>query len=131
VKSKHVIESLYADFTPWHELSDFSNKMRTPSGRVIEYVDDPSMIIGTATFKSKNKKVAIIAQQTPSDDAERAKLNYGLVKADGYGLALNMMNYAEKHGLMLHTFIDTVGGDPFEYSAEKLQSWLISYCQAK
>ena len=64
--------------------------------------------------------MAIIAQQTPSNDEERAKFNYGLVKADGYGLCYNMMEYAEDHGLMLNTFIDTVGGDPYEYSAEKL-----------
>ncbi len=131
VKAKHIVESLYTDFIPWYELKDFSPRLLTPTGRVIEFVEDPAVIVGTATFKETGKKVAIIAQQTPSDESERAKLNYGLVKADGYGLAYNMMNYAEKHGLMLHTFIDTVGGDPFEYSASKLQSWLISYCQAK
>ncbi|MGH7808608.1 MAG: carboxyl transferase domain-containing protein [Thermodesulfobacteriota bacterium] len=131
VKSKHIIESLYRDFTPWYELKDFSNKITTPIGKVIEFVDDPAVIIGTATLRSRNKKVAIIAQQTPSNDVERAKFNYGLVKADGYGVSYGMMHYAERHGLMLHTFIDTVGGDPFEYSADKLQSWLISYCQAK
>jgi hypothetical protein len=41
------------------------------------------------------------------------------------------MDYAEKYGLMLHTFIDTVGGDPFAASAAKLQSWLIARCQAR
>ncbi len=131
VKSKHIIESSYSDFIPWHELEGFSDKIKTPTGKIIEFVDDTAVIIGTATLRSRNKKVAIIAQQTPSNDVERSKLNYGLVKADGYGLSYSMMHYAEKHGLMLHTFIDTVGGDPFEYSAEKLQSWLISYCQAK
>ncbi len=131
VKSKHIIEHLYTDFTPWYELPDFCNNIKTPTGRIIDFVDDPAVIIGTAKLRGKNKRVAIIAQQTPSNDMERAKFNYGLVKADGYGLSLSMMNYAEKHGLMLHTFIDTIGGDPFEYSAGKLQSWLISYCQAK
>ncbi|MBI2487679.1 MAG: hypothetical protein HYW01_12185 [Deltaproteobacteria bacterium] len=131
VKSKYIIESLYRDFTPWYELEDFSNKITTPTGKIIEFVDDPAVIIGTATLRSRNKKVAIIAQQTPSNEVERPKFNYGLVKADGYGLSYSMMHYAERHGLMLHTFIDTIGGDPFEYSAEKLQSWLISYCQAK
>ncbi len=131
IKSKHIIDSLYTDFVPWSEIPDFSTKFTAPSGRTIEFVDDPTVIIGTANFNNTNKKVAIIAQQTPTDDSERAKLNYGLVKADGYGLAYNMMLYAEKNGLMLHNHIDTIGGDPFEYSAEKLQSWLISYCQAK
>jgi len=131
IKSKHIIESLYTDFIPWNEISDFSNKFTAPSGRIIEFINDPAVIIGTGRLNNNSKKVAIIAQQTPSDDSERTKLNYGLVKADGYGLAYNMMLYAEKKGLMLHNYIDTIGGDPFEYSAEKLQSWLISYCQAK
>ncbi len=131
VKSKNIIESLYTDFTPWNELDGFSNAMVAPAGKIVEFVDDPAVIIGTAKLKGKNKKVAIIAQQTPSNDVERSKFNYGLVKADGYGLSYNMMQYAERQGLMLHTFVDTIGGDPFEYSAEKLQSWLISYCQSK
>ncbi|HSG30801.1 MAG TPA: carboxyl transferase domain-containing protein [Thermodesulfobacteriota bacterium] len=131
IKSKHVVENLYSDFIPWNELDDFYPYIHAPSGKRIEFQDDPAMIIGTAIFKSTGERVAIVAQQTPSDDSERIKLNFGLVKADGYGLSLNMMEYAERHNIMLHTYVDTIGGDPYEYSAEKLQSWLISYCQAK
>ena len=131
IKSKHVIEYLYEDFVPWHSLPDFRHKIDAPDGSKIELVDDPAVIVGVGTLKGTNQKMAIVAQQTPSNDEERAKFNYGLVKADGYGLSYNMMEYAEDKGLMLNTFIDTVGGDPYEYSAEKLQSWLISYCQSK
>jgi acetyl-CoA carboxylase carboxyl transferase beta subunit len=131
IKSKHIIENLYTDFVPWDELEDFYAFINAPSGKRIEFKDDPAVIVGTAIFKSTNERVAIIAQQTPSDDSERTKLNFGLVKADGYGLSLNMMEYAERYKLILHTYVDTIGGDPYEYSAEKLQSWLISYCQAK
>ncbi len=131
VKAKHIVESLYKDFTPYQEIEDFSLELTAPSGQVIKLEDDPAMLIGTATLRSNDKRVAIIAQQMPSSDNERATLNYGLIKADGYGLAYNMMEYAEQNGLFVHTFIDTIGGDPFEYSAEKLQSWLISYCQSK
>lgn len=131
VKSKHIIENLYTDFVPWNDLEDFYAYINAPSGKRVEFKDDPAMIIGTAIFKSTGEKVAIMAQQTPSEVSERTKLNFGLVKADGYGLSLNMMEYAERYNLMLHSFVDTIGGDPYEYSAEKLQSWLISYCQAK
>ena len=87
------------------------------------------MAVGVAEFQGKD--VAVIAQQTPPSDQERGAYNYGLVQANGYGLALCMMRYAERYGLTLHTFIDTVGGDPFAPSATKLQSWLIARCQAK
>lgn len=131
IKSKQIIDNLYTDFIPYNELPDFPLHIHAPSGKTIELADDPAVIIGTATLKKTNKTVAIIAQQMPASDEDRIRLNFGLVKADGYGLAHNMMGYAEEHGLMLHSYVDTIGGDPFEYSAGKLQSWQISNCQAK
>lgn len=131
IKSKDIVDSLYEDFIPYSELEDFSLELLAPSGKIIELADDPAVIIGTGVLKSNKKRVAVIAQQMPTSDDDRMKYNFGLVKADGYGLAYNMMEYAEEHDLMLHTYVDTIGGDPFEYSAEKLQSWLISFCQSK
>lgn len=131
VKSKEIVDHLYRDFVPYYEIPDFPMQIMAPSGALIELTDDPAVIVGTAVLNKTNKRVAVIAQQMPSNDTERARLNYGLVKADGYALSYNMMSYAEENGLMLHTYIDTIGGDPFEYSAGKLQSWLISDCQAK
>lgn len=131
IKSKDIIDYLYRDFVPYYEIPDFPMQITAASGKTIEIVDDPAVIIGTAILNRTNKRIAVIAQQMPSSDAERARLNYGLVKADGYALSYNMMTHAEENGLMLHTYVDTIGGDPFEYSAGKLQSWLISNCQAK
>ncbi|MFI5322086.1 MAG: carboxyl transferase domain-containing protein [Thermodesulfobacteriota bacterium] len=131
IKSKDVIDHLYRDFLPYYDIPDFPMKIKAPSGMTIDIVDDPAVIVGTAVLNKTNERVAVIAQQMPSSDAERARLNYGLIKADGYAISYNMMNYAEENSLMLHTYVDTIGGDPFEYSAGKLQSWLISNCQAK
>jgi len=131
IKSGEIIDSLYKNFVPYNEIPDFPMQYISRTGQIIDIVDDPAVIVGIAQLRKTNRKVAIIAQQMPSSDAERPRLNYGLVKADGYALALNMMSYAEENGLMLHTYVDTIGGDPFEYSAGKLQSWLISDCQAK
>ena len=129
IKSQQIIESLYTDFTPWEGLLDFDPVVRAPNGATIELRHDPAMIVGVADFQGLD--VAIIAQQTPASAQERSARNYGLVQAHGYGLALCMMRYAERYGLTLHTFIDTVGGDPFEGSAADLQSWLIARCQAR
>ncbi len=129
IKSQQIIESLYTDFTPWEGLLDFDPVVRTPNGSTIELRNDPAMIVGAANFQGVD--VAIIAQQTPASAQERHTRNYGLVQAHGYGLALCMMRYAERYGLTLHTFVDTVGGDPFEGSAADLQSWLIARCQAR
>jgi acetyl-CoA carboxylase carboxyl transferase beta subunit len=129
IKSRQIIEDLYTDFTSWEGLLDFEPVVRTPNGATMTFDKDPSMIVGVANFQGMD--VAVIAQQTPPSDEERSAYNYGLVQADGYGLAICMMRYAEKYGLTIHTFVDTVGGDPFEASAAKLQSWLIAWCQAK
>ncbi|MCH6575803.1 MAG: hypothetical protein IH795_11490, partial [Bacteroidetes bacterium] len=68
VKSKHIIENLYTDFVPWNDLEDFYAYINAPTGKRVEFKDDPAMIIGTAIFKSTGEKVAIMAQQTPSED---------------------------------------------------------------
>ena len=74
VKSKHVIEYLFSDFVPWNSLPDFRHKINAPNGRKIELNDDPAVIVGVGTLTGTDKKFAIIAQQTPSDDEERAKI---------------------------------------------------------
>ncbi len=125
------MDILYSDFTPWNELPGFSTYIKSPTGRKVEINEDPTIIAGVGTLKQNGKRIAVIAQQTPSSEEERLAMNFGMVKADGYGISINMMEYAEKNEIVLNTFIDTVGGDPYEYSAEKLQSWLISECQAK
>lgn len=129
IKAQQIIEELYTDFTPWEGLLDFDPVIRAPSGKTIKLRNDPAIIVGVASFQGTD--VAIIAQQTPASAQERHARNYGLVQAHGYGLALCMMRYAERYGLTLHTFVDTVGGDPFEGSAADLQSWLIARCQAR
>jgi acetyl-CoA carboxylase carboxyl transferase beta subunit len=129
IKARDLIDELYTDFTSWEALLDFEPRLKAPNGEVISLAKDPAMLVGVAEFQGKD--VAIIAQQMPPSHQERSAYNYGLVQANGYGLALCMMHYAERYGLTLHTYIDTVGGDPFETSAAQLQSWLIARCQAK
>lgn len=129
IKSAQIIDGLYSEFTSWEGLLDFHPTLRAPNGHTLSFEKDPAMRVGVANFQGRD--VAIVAQQTPPSAQHRSAYNYGLVQADGYGLALCMMDYAERYGLVLHSFIDTVGGDPFEASAAKLQSWLIARCQAK
>lgn len=127
IKARQIVDALYTDFTPWEGLLDFEPVARAPTGAPLRFDHDPAMLIGVADFQGTD--VAIIAQQTPASAADRSTYNYGLVQADGYGLALCMLWYAERYGLPVHTYIDTVGGDPFGASAAKLQSWLIARCQ--
>ncbi len=111
-RSSEIIKKLFTDFIPY--LQGFPK--------------DPALITGSAKFK--NQKVFIIAQEKPKGQTleEQVKVNFGMVKPEGYSLAMKIMDLAEKSNTPLITIIDTPGGDPFEHSAEYLQSWKISDC---
>ncbi|MDP3779225.1 MAG: carboxyl transferase domain-containing protein [bacterium] len=140
VRASDVVPAIYTNFTPWNHIADFTPLIQTPAGHTITIdpannLDDPkrqllkkTCIVGIGSFG--HRRVAVIAQQTPPSDQERGQYNYGLSTADDYILAITMMRFAATHNLPLHTYIDTVGGDPFTLSARKLQSWLISECIA-
>jgi acetyl-CoA carboxylase alpha subunit len=96
IKSQQIVETLYTEFTPWQGLLDFQPVLRTPTGTTLTFQHDPAMIVGVGRFQDHD--VAIIAQQTPPSIQARKDFNYGLVQADGYGLALCMMHYAEGCG---------------------------------
>ena len=150
IKTRDVISALYTDVILSKDLDDFIPLVQTPAGHILtidpelpdynhpespaktEHIKQSQIkktcIVGTGIFE--NKRVAIIGQQMPPNDQERGAYNYGLATADDYILAITMMHYAATHQLPLHTYIDTVGGDPFTLSAKKLQSWLISECIA-
>ena len=145
VSVRDIIPALYTDITLWKDLADFVPSVQTPAGHTLAIDSEPhdydhsediktpriktTCIAGTARFD--HAPVAIIAQQMPPSDQERGAYNYGLATADDYIIAITMMRYAAAHDLPLHTYIDTVGGDPFTPSAKKLQSWLISECIAE
>ena len=144
ITSRDVVSTIYTNFIPWKELDGFIPVIQTPAGRTITIdpePDDydhpegptPQLLKKTCTAATAffgGTRVAIIAQQTPQSDQQRSQYNYGLATADDYILAITMMRYAATHNLPLHTYIDTVGGDPFTLSAKKLQSWLIAECIA-
>ncbi len=111
-RSSEIINELFSDFIPY----------------VQGFPKDHALITGSANFK--NQKVFIIAQEKPKGQTleEQAKVNFGMVKPEGYALALKIMDLADKTNSPLITIIDTPGGDPFEHSAEFLQSWKISDC---
>ena len=67
IKSGEIVESLYKDFIPYDEIPDFPMTIKAPSGQLIEIVDDPAVLIGTAVFKKTNKRVAVIAKSTRKD----------------------------------------------------------------
>ena len=73
IKSKHLIGTIFTDFTPWNKLYGFRNFIHAPSGKKIEFANDPAVIVGTAVFKGTGEEVAI---HSPADPLERKGKNH-------------------------------------------------------
>ncbi len=112
IRSSDLIRSIYTNVTY------FKNK-------------DGALICGKG-FLNK-KEILFMGQEKPKgNDIHYAnKVNFGMVKPEGYRHAIELLEYAEANQLPVITFVDTPGADPSSESAENLQSWAISDCISK
>lgn len=92
---------------------------------------DPALICGRGYLD--RKEVLFLGQEKPKGDdiVYARKVNFGMLRPDGYRQAIELLGYAEEADLPVITFIDTPGADPSTDSAGKLQSWSISDCISK
>jgi len=76
------------------------------------------------------REVIFLGQEKPKgDDLTYAhRINFGMMKPEGYRQAIEILSYAEDNLLPVISFIDTPGADPSTESAKALQSWAISDC---
>lgn len=74
------------------------------------YADDKALIGGIAKFAGN--PVMIIGLQKGKDTNENLYRNFGMAQPEGYRKALRLMKIAEKFGLPLISFIDTMGAFP-------------------
>jgi acetyl-CoA carboxylase carboxyl transferase beta subunit len=92
---------------------------------------DNALVCGRGIFNKK--EVVFLGQEKPkgSDLAYAHRINFGMMKPEGYRQAVEVLSYAEDNLLPVMTFIDTPGADPSSESARGLQSWAISDCISK
>jgi acetyl-CoA carboxylase carboxyl transferase beta subunit len=83
---------------------------------------DPSLIAATGTVNGIN--CIILGQEKPRK-GKKSKAT-GMVKPEGFGFGLEMLEQAEKNRLPVVSIIDTYGGDPSMDSEMGGQSFLIS-----
>lgn len=112
IRSSDVIKNLFTD------ISYFKIK-------------DNALICGRGYLNKK--EVLFIGQEKPkgNDLLGASKVNFGMVKPEGYRQAIDVLTYAEDNMMPVIAFIDTPGADPSSQSAEHLQSWAISDCISK
>lgn len=90
-----------------------------------KFADDPALVCGVALFRGQ--PVVVIGHQKGRTTRERQHRNFGMPMPEGYRKALRVMQFAEKFGRPIFTFIDTPGAYPGIDAEERGQAEAIAF----
>jgi acetyl-CoA carboxylase carboxyl transferase subunit alpha len=126
LKAKRIveIENIYSRLSRWQRVQLARHPNRPYSLDYINYfspdfielhgdrhfMDDPAVVAGLGHFG--DQKVAWIGQQKGRNTKENLYRNFGMMRPEGYRKARRVMKLAEKFGLPVITFMDTIGAYP-------------------
>ena len=137
-KSRQLTTTIFSQLTPW-QITQLARHPQRPY--TLDYInmvcsdfnelhgdrmfgDDLAMVGGIARIDGR--PVMVIGQQKGRDTKERVRRNHGMAKPEGYRKALRLMKMAERFGMPIVTFIDTMGAYPGVSSEERGQSEAIA-----
>jgi len=86
--------------------------------------DDQALIGGTGRFRGT--PVVVLGNEKGHDTPTRLKHNFGLAKPEGYRKAVRLMDLADRFGLPVISFVDTVGAFPGKEGEERGQGEAIA-----
>ena len=130
--------TIFRDLTPW-QVSQLARHPSRPYTldyiRVIcdefqelagdrAFADDHAIVGGLARIDGR--PVMVIGHEKGRDTKSKLKRNFGMPKPEGYRKALRLMQIAERFGLPILTFIDTMGAWPGIDAEERGQSEAIA-----
>ena len=133
-KSQQLTKDIYSQLTPW-QISKIGRHQERPmtldyiAGIFTDFVemhgdrhfaDDKSLVGGLARINGT--PCMVLGHQRGRDTKERVMRNYGMSRPEGYRKALRLMKTAEKFGLPVFTFVDTMGAFPGIDAEERSQS---------
>ena len=95
----YLLDYVERIFTDWSELHGDRN-----------FADDAAIICGMARFHGED--VLIVGHQKARDTKQKVYRNFGMPNPEGYRKALRAMQFAEKFGRPILTFVDTPGAYP-------------------
>lgn len=137
-KAAELLESLYADLTPWRKClvarhperphcKDYIDTLFTewtPLAGDRGFGEDLAVMGGLARFK--DRPVMVIGHEKGHDTASRLERNFGMARPEGYRKAVRLMDMANRFGLPVITLIDTTGAYPGKGAEERGQSEAIA-----
>jgi acetyl-CoA carboxylase carboxyl transferase subunit alpha len=130
--------AIFRDLTPW-QVSQLSRHPTRPYTldylRVMcdefqelagdrAFADDAAIVGGLARIDGR--PVMVIGHEKGRDNKSKVRRNFGMPKPEGYRKALRLMKLAERFGLPILTFIDTMGAWPGIDAEERGQSEAIA-----
>lgn len=138
VKSASLIDSIFANLTPWQTTQMARHPNRPYTLDYIEhiitdfeelhgdraYADDKALIGGIGRLNGR--PVMVLGHQKGRGTKEKVARNFGMPRPEGYRKALRLMKTAERFGLPVITFIDTPGAYPGIGAEERGQSEAIA-----
>ena len=133
-KSQQLTKEVYSNVAPWQVYQVARHPQRPQTLNYCEevftefqelhgdrhFADDAAIVGGIARFNGQ--PCMIIGHQRGGDAKERTLRNFGMPRPEGYRKALRLMKLAEKFGLPVFTFIDTMGAYPGIGAEERGQS---------
>ncbi|KQV89012.1 acetyl-CoA carboxylase carboxyltransferase subunit alpha [Pelomonas sp. Root1237] len=133
-KSQQLTKEVYANVLPWQvyqiarhpqrpQTLDYCSEVFTEFQELHgdrHFADDAAIVGGIARFNGQ--ACMVIGHQRGSDAKERTLRNFGMPRPEGYRKALRLLKLAEKFGLPVFTFIDTMGAYPGIGAEERSQS---------
>ena len=133
-KSQQLTKEVYASVAPWQvyqiarhpqrpQTLDYCSEVFTEFQELHgdrHFADDAAIVGGIARFNGQ--ACMVIGHQRGADAKERTLRNFGMPRPEGYRKALRLMKLAEKFGLPVFTFIDTMGAYPGIGAEERSQS---------
>ncbi len=137
-KSVRLLESTYANLTPWqktqvarhanrphfHDYVSLGFDHFMPLGGDRLYGDDQAIMGGLATLKGR--KIVLIGHEKGNDTESRIRHNFGMGKPEGYRKAIRLMEMADRFGLPVVTLVDTSGAFPGIEAEERGQAEAIA-----
>ncbi len=142
-KAHDLLESLYADLTPWRKCLVARHPERphckdyiealfteyTPLAGDRNFADDHAVMGGIARLDGK--PVMVIGHEKGNDTKSRIERNFGMARPEGYRKAIRLMDLANRFGLPVITLVDTPGAYPGKGAEERGQSEAIARATEK
>ena len=134
-----IQREIFGALSPWHRVNMARHPKRPTSAEYIatldqfdelhgdrQFHDDPAVIAGFA--KLRGHRILVAGQQRGRDTKENLRVNFGMLRPEGYRKVKRLFELASRLGLPIVTFIDTKGADPGIGSEERAQSEAIASC---